>query len=649
MAAPHYRTTPDDIKTMPPGIPYIVGNEAAERFSFYGMRGILTIYMVAHLRNSAGDPAFMSDEDAKSVYHLFVASAYFFPILGSLISDILWGKYRTILILSLGYCVGHLFLALGDSGIGAGLLEPRNWLYLGLFFIALGAGGIKPCVSAHVGDQFGTNNKNLISRAFSWFYFSINIGAAASNLLTPVLLSRVGPWAAFGLPGLLMALATFVFWLGRNKFVHVPAGGKERFLAETFSPEGTRALMNLAPLFILFVPMFWSLFDQTGSAWVLQASRMDRQFVGVNWYESQVQAVNPVLILILIPTFTFVVYPFVGKFINFTPLRKIGTGLFLTVAAFGISTWIESQIEGGYAYEATSHADKEKWPANDLLDGIIESGGWTSVRLTGEKKGPTSESKAETELPQQIVFRLREYRPWIINSLTIYPYPDLSEFLAQQSQKAEPAERDAIMAIDPKSCQPRQIEVAVASAAKSKEGWTSVATATMEEGTRKPITVTFNPQEAQFVRLTILSNWGGPYVGIGEVQVHPAESSLVHNVAAIGFRPNIGWQFLAYVFLTAAEVMVSIVCLEFAYTQAPRKMKSFIMGVYFLGVSLGNLFTAAVNIFIQRPNGTTLLDGASYYWFFTIAMLITAVLYVIWSQFYRGQTYIQGEGEPLPA
>lgn len=145
-------------------------------------------------------------------------------------------------------------------------------------------------------------------------------------------------------------------------------------------------------------------------------------------------------------------------------------------------------------------------------------------------------------------------------------------------------------------------------------------------------------------------------VGLGEVEILaagelPADSSderikVWPNVAAMGHRPNIFWQFIAYILLTAAEVMVSIVCLEFAYTQAPKTMKSFIMGIYFLGVSLGNIFTAAVNLFIQNEDGSSKLAGASYYWFFTIAMFITAVLYVVWSQFYRGQTYIQGDVAP---
>jgi POT family proton-dependent oligopeptide transporter len=451
-----YRHTPENTAGMPKGIPFILGNELAERFSFYGMKAILTVYMTKHLLDASGNPDVMSDEEAKSIYHLFTAAAYFFPILGSLLADILLGKYLTIIVLSLGYCFGHGFLALGDTGAGAALLSPREWLFLGLAFIAVGAGGIKPCVSAHLGDQFGKSNSHLISKVFSWWYFSINVGAATSTLLTPVLLENVGPWAAFGLPGILMALATLTFWLGRNRFVHIQPSGLEHFKRESLSPDGLRALVNLIPLFLIFVPMFWAIFDQTGSAWVLQAEDMDRVFLGREWLESQIQAANPILILILIPTFTYVIYPFMGRFFEPTPLRRIGIGLFMTAGAFAITGALQASIDAG--------------------------------------------------------------------------------------------------------------------------------------GT-----------------------------------------------------PNIGWQLLAYVILTSAEVLVSITTLEFAYTQAPKKMKSFIMGIYFLGVSLGNLVTSGVNKLMQGDDPLLVLDGADYYWFFTNAMIVTAVVYLFFARTYKGRTYVQDE------
>ena len=102
--------------------------------------------------------------------------------------------------------------------------------------------------------------------------------------------------------------------------------------------------------------------------------------------------------------------------------------------------------------------------------------------------------------------------------------------------------------------------------------------------------------------------------------------------------PSIGYQILAYALLTAAEVLVSITCLEFSYTQAPRKMKSIIMAVFLFSISAGNLITTIVN---KRLPG---LNGANYYLFFAALMAATAIVYVIVAMFYRERTYIQSEG-----
>jgi len=657
-----YLTTPVVTDRMPKGIRYIIGNEAAERFSFYGMKAILTIFMVAHLKDSAGGPDYMREDHAKATFHLFSAAAYFFPLVGSLVSDILWGKYRTILILSLGYCIGHACIAMGDAEFGMAIMEPRNWLFLGLILIAIGAGGIKPCVSAHVGDQFGSENQHLLTKVYSWFYFAINLGAAASTLLTPSLLEHHGPWLAFGLPGVLMAIATFVFWLGRNKFVHVPPAGFKRFKEETLSSDGLKALRNLSPLFLIFVPMFWAIFDQTGSAWVLQASRMDRAFLWRNWLESEVQAVNPIYILILIPLFAYVIYPLVGRVVEVTPLRKIGTGLFMTAIAFGLSAWIEHQIEGGSIIKNSSQANRQQWKADHLIDGDLENKSWVSTidpsfHASDDDASTTHAEQDESRklLPQEFVFQLRESLPWTIDEVRVHPATNLGEFLLSQRNEDGKEDGRKLGAVAVDTCHPKTIRISVADTPNPKRGWKQVAELSLDRSV-EPQSVKFQTIDANYVKLEIVENWGGPFVGLGEVEILAAgkmpgvnndeRAKVWPNVAAMGYRPNIYWQFIAYILLTAAEVMVSIVCLEFAYTQAPKAMKSFIMGIYFLGVSLGNAFTAAVNFFIQNEDGTSKLAGASYYWFFTIAMLITSVLYVVWSQFYRGQTYIQGEEIP---
>jgi POT family proton-dependent oligopeptide transporter len=110
-----------------------------------------------------------------------------------------------------------------------------------------------------------------------------------------------------------------------------------------------------------------------------------------------------------------------------------------------------------------------------------------------------------------------------------------------------------------------------------------------------------------------------------------------------GGRPSIGWQFVAYIFLTAAELMVSITSLEFAYTQAPNKMKSLIQALNLLSISLGNIIAAVVNMAIVNPDGTSKLPGASYYWFFAIAMLATSVVFIPVALWYKPKDHIQDE------
>jgi POT family proton-dependent oligopeptide transporter len=356
------------------------------------------------------------------------------------------------LYVSLAYCIGHLALALDHT---------RSGLIIGLAFIALGAGGIKPCVSANVGDQFGASNQHLLPRVYNWFYFSINIGSAVATLLIPWMLENQGPEIAFGTPGVMMLVATIIFWLGRKRFVHLPPAGVKKYVAELRRPENLKAIGNLLIL-VPFASMFWALWQQNFSSWVLQADKMDRHLFGVEWQSAQIQTVNPIFILVMLPLFSYVIYPAIDKVFRLTPLRKIGMGLFVTAFAFLIIGWIQLAIDAGHT-------------------------------------------------------------------------------------------------------------------------------------------------------------------------------------------PHIVWQILAFVVLTCGEVMVSVTHLEFAYTQAPKKMKSLVMCTYLAGISLGNVFTAGVNFVIQNPDGSVKLSGASYFFFFVAVLLVTAILFLFFARFYRGKTYIQDETEAEPA
>lgn len=342
----------------PRQIRYLAWNEGCERFSYYGMTSVLTIYMVQRL--------FLSDGEAESRYHLFVFAVYATPLLGAWLADRFFGRYRVVLWLSLGYVLGHAVIAAFDS---------RQGLYAGLALIALGAGGIKPCAAAFVGDQFTEDRRHLLKKVYDLYYWMINLGSTASTLLIPVLLDRVGPRVAFAVPGVLMAGALAIFWAGRRSYVMAAPTGpnphgffrvvsyavrklgtgragepwldvaRARHPAEAV--DGARAVFRIVAIFAP-TAAFWALFFQYGSSWVLQAERMDRRVLGVDVLSSQVPTLDPVLVLLLIPLFAGVVYPWLerrGTHVH--ALGKMTVGMYVTVLSFVCAGAVQVALDLG--------------------------------------------------------------------------------------------------------------------------------------------------------------------------------------------------------------------------------------------------------------------------------------------------------------
>ncbi len=670
-----YRTGPEVTSKWPPGILYIVGNECAERFSFYGMKAILAVFMTEYLMGWGSDEkAVVTEGTATEWVHTFVLAAYAFPIIGAVVSDWFLGKYKTILYLSILYCFGHLALALDESRVG---------LFTGLALIAVGTGAIKPCVSAHVGDQFGSRNKHLLSKVFFLFYFMINLGSAVSTILTPLLLKWYGPSVAFGVPGVLMAIATLLFWMGRKEFAHVPPGGSA-FIKESFSGVGGKALLNLVPIYAL-VAVFWALFDQTASKWVFQAKSMDLEVAGTELLPSQIQAANPFMVMALIPIMAYGLYPILHRLLGgdpkdlreprdkpflkrgLTPLRKVGIGFLLTAGAFAVSALIEQNITGGRSagYAMTSQeakddglsgvgvADPDQYRFENALDGLdsgASSRGWISGDVTRGDDGAME--------PVVAVIRLRERKSWSLDRVEFNASVDPAPYAAKKRKDAkDEAAAKAVTEIPAADFAPTRTEILVSDSATGP--WKSVGTLELD-----PAAVADSAYagvdlpagtKGEYVMFRFLENAGGPAIGLGEIRVlaageQPAgyaDDALFPggwpNVAATEFRPNIGWQLLAYLILTMGEVMVSITCLEFSYTQAPNRMKSLVMSVYLLSVTGGNLIVLLVNLFINNDDGTSKLPGADYYWFFTGLMLAATAVYLVVAKLYRGRTFVQDE------
>lgn len=466
----------------PKSIPFIIGNEAAERFSFYGMRSILATFLVAQFFNPTLNPALQTIAEAKAneSTHFFVSLAYTMPFIGAIMADWFFGKYKIILYVSIVYCVGHLFLAMFDTDL--------SLFSYGLLLIAIGAGGIKSSVSANVGDQFTSSNQHLMSKVYGWFYFSINAGSVVSTMLIPYIYANYGAQWAFGIPGILMAIATIIFFSGRKMYVKIPPSGikKDNFLFisgyallnfnkkkkgeslldvakikfDSEKVEGIKAVWRVMAVFA-FVPIFWAMWDQNLSEWVLQATKLDRHIFGYEVLPEQIQTVNPIFLLSMIPIFGYFVYPYFDRIgIKTTPLRRIGTGLLLTALSFVIIAFIQQKIDAGQ-------------------------------------------------------------------------------------------------------------------------------------------------------------------------------------------HPSVWWQILAYFILSAAEVLVSITGLEYAYTQSPKSMKSTMSAIWLLTVAIGNIFTAGVNNSISNGGFFAKYSGASYYWLFVGIMMGFWVLFVLISPKLKEKSYINEESEEL--
>jgi POT family proton-dependent oligopeptide transporter len=395
------------VKT-PRQIPFIIANEGCERFSFYGMRNILTEFLktslLVHLAVNERPVA------ATEVFHTFVMGVYFFPLLGGYLADRYFGKYKIILWFSLIYCVGQ--------GCLAAFCYDRVGFYVGLGLIAFGSGGIKPLVASFMGDQFDSSTKHLAKVVFDAFYWIINFGSFFASISMPWFLHELGPRVAFGIPGVLMLVSTIVFYAGRHRYVMVPAsppnpnsfmrvvrtallahapgegrrglivavlggilavGALALWATAALDPvpaiclalvlvlafggvgasmqlerarsahpdeavDGVRAVLRVLILFALITP-FWSLFDQKASTWVLQADKM----VKPSWFQSsQMQALNPMLVMLVIPFNNLVVFPWLRR-LGWEPTaqRRMTTGIALAGVSWIIAGILQLAIDSG--------------------------------------------------------------------------------------------------------------------------------------------------------------------------------------------------------------------------------------------------------------------------------------------------------------
>lgn len=549
MADPQWRTSPDHTTTgWPRGVPYIIGNEACERFSYYGMRAILYVHLGA-LYVLVGQVQEQANRTATSTTHLFYAAVYAFPMVGAILADRYWGKYKTILYLSLMYCVGHGLLAAADIPS-----EPTTRLYIvyaGLACIAIGAGGIKPCVSANVGDQFGAKNWFRVRTMYQIFYFSINLGSAFATMIIPAVRGDGGvSWRvslAFGIPGILMAIATVFFWLGRDQFVHVPPrpGGR---LGKLDTLAGGLLFMSIGHLFFTaslpasVIVGLTLLFLVAGLAVFLKRQKIEQ---------------DDGFLAILLYT---VVAHLTGKRANAATAPP--------PAGEGTSAPGKGDEQGRAAQERILRS--RFWPP------AVERFGLQAV------EGPAAVFKVITIFIFIPVF-------WAIFD------QHASTWIEQARQMDRVFFGTEILPSQVPTLNPIMVMVLI------------VVMNFVYKGVEK-----LGVQATPLRRMVT-----GMFVAAASFAIAATIQEAI-DAQGVG-KVNVAWQIIAYLVLTTSEVMVSITALEFAYTQAPKKMKSTVMGLFLLTVTAGNVLVSVLASLGDLP-------PAQFFWLFAGLACVVGVV-----------------------
>jgi len=643
--------TPTTSDRMPPGIPYIIGNEGAERFSYYGMRAILKVYMFSLFVRFVDEASVAKDvlADAQSrsteVVHLFFAGVYAFPLLGAIIADRLLGKYRTIIWVSLIYCAGHAVLAVaGRLGVMERFDAAEMSMYLGLGLIAVGSGGIKPCVSANVGDQFTAANAHLVTKVFQIFYFIINYGSFFSTVLTPLLLRRYGPEIAFGVPGVLMGIATFVFWLGRNKFVQVPP-----------KPGGKLGLFDTLVTTLLFTPLFalilgyFVLWEHFLAAAQATDKRLGLEFAGVTGKligEYFVQywwlPMSAVAALVL-------------GFVLFAMRQRIeASNGFLPVLLYNFTHQRERQPGMNFFDVGRARYGEEAGDGPGAVLKIMVVFSMVSVFWA------LFDQHASTWIDQAKLMALTIVVPaylgyWALAAtLGLSVYAGIWLFCWIGNRPLPRVITQAIIAVT--------IVTGVLSVALDRVGpavGTLVETANAEPAHGRNLSIPMDAAQLSamnplFVMIVIPALNFLVYAPLRKrgIEIKPLQKMTVGMfltalafVAAAVLQQAIQaagdgevhslWQIVQYFIMTIAEVLVSVTGLEFAYTQAPRAMKSTIMGFWLLCVTFGNLLVA----FLAPLQKT--LPLSSFFWLFAGLMAVAAIIFMFLAMRYKGKSYLQ--------
>ncbi len=577
-------------QTHPRGFFFLFAGEFAERFSFYGMRAILPLYLSDQMGFGEGTGA--------RYYTFFLAAAYLLPLLGGWIADTFFGKYWTIVGFSIPYIAGQFLVG----------FENKWLLLLALGLLAMGTGVIKPNISTLMGityDQQRPGQDKLRSNAFQYFYMSINIGAFMAQLIVPVVRDQTGSYLiAFLVPAVFMILALGLFAAGKPYY-----GTEDVKKKEPETPEQTvakiRVLSQVALLFGL-VSFFWAVFDQSSYTWVFFAKTyMDLNVLGYSLAPDSIQALNPFFIVafiggaLLVRTFR-PVDPNAPVKPGMPPTQKMLIGFLLTALCMGI------MAVAGYQ---TGDPEKAVQVKCKEVEVFLPLG---KAEMTGAKLDfdPKTKDDAFTNTGG-----LATFPDGSAKSLTITKYGAVS------GDKVTFKDGELTLADGKKLVfKGGQLDFE-----KSRE--------VFKDGKLElPGALEFTFRQGKYQLpdgVLVIKRGNVAEIQPGEklkIESKPGEGSVTLGPGKYvkpESRVSVWWMALAFFVITIAEVLISVTGLELAFVVAPKSMKGFITACWLLTVFVANAFINApiADLYPEMHPG-------NYFLMLTGAGLVVAALFI---------------------
>lgn len=678
----------------PKSVFFIIGNEFCERFSYYGMKAILTLYLKFQLM--------FSEDDSTIIYHVWAMLCYFTPVIGAIIADTFLGRFRTIFYISIIYVIGNGVLSLSAiPPIMPDLSTKIAVSLIGLLLIALGTGGIKPCVSAFGGDQFVLpQQERQLAQFFSIFYFSINAGSLISTFVTPVLRDDIKCFnddcysLAFGVPAVLMLVALILFLLGFSMYTIKPPEGnivvrvgscvahalrskskskekKEHWLdyaSDKYEPKLINDVKILLKILVLYIPLpfFWALFDQQGSRWTFQATRMSGDIGGWTIKPDQMQVINPFFILMLIPIFDSFVYPLLAKCNILTkPLTRIFAGGVLAGVAFLISGFLELKLETTYPVPVKSLEtrlsfinglpcdvtlnlpfEEEQFALKHLEEKVLKSvaidGAEHDLNVTIDlDTSNCGDIKYFDNILQTKVFEKTAHVIMITADTNVVKLVNVDP--ADEIEKSNQGLPRLRMLYNLEQDVPLNSSVLI----KGKTAFRfSLSDKGHIAGTEfmdvEPETFeVFLPTEDSGTESSSIGSFSVKMGGVYDFMVHkPLDGSNVTSVTLYEVTPantvHMLWLIPQYFVITVSEIMFSITGLEFSFMQAPSSMKSVLQAAWLLTVAFGNLIVVIIAEakFFERQ--------ALEFFLFAVLMFVDMVAFAALAVRYK---YVDQNGE----